>query len=34
MGALNDAERAKVLGENAARIFKFEIPARCGAAGA
>ena len=28
MGALNDAERAKVLGLNAARIFKFPIPER------
>ncbi|MGH8597830.1 MAG: amidohydrolase family protein [Gammaproteobacteria bacterium] len=28
MGGLTDAERAKVLGLNAARIFKFDIPAR------
>ena len=28
MGGLNDGERAKVLGLNAARIFKFAIPAR------
>jgi len=28
MGALSDTERAKVLGENAARIFKFDIPPR------
>jgi hypothetical protein len=28
MGRLSDVERAKVLGENAARIFGFEIPAR------
>lgn len=28
MGSLDDDERAKVLGGNAARIFKFELPAR------
>lgn len=28
MGALDDSERARVLGLNTARIFKFEIPAR------
>ncbi|NQV22717.1 MAG: amidohydrolase family protein, partial [Rhodospirillales bacterium] len=28
MGGLTDAERAKVLGLNAARIFKFPIPER------
>ena len=28
MAALSDGERAKVLGENAARIFGFEVPAR------
>ena len=28
MGGLTDAERAQVLGLNAARIFKFAIPAR------
>lgn len=28
MGKLDDGERAKVLGLNAARIFKFDIPAR------
>ena len=28
MGALNDEERAKVLGGNAARVFKFPIPER------
>ncbi len=28
MGQLNDAERAKILGLNAARIFRFDVPAR------
>ena len=28
MGQLTDGERAKVLGLNAARVFKFPIPAR------
>ena len=28
MGHLNDGERAKILGLNAARIFKFDIPER------
>ena len=28
MGHLNDAERAKILGLNAARIFRFDVPAR------
>ena len=28
MGRLSDEERGKVLGQNAARIFKFEIPDR------
>jgi len=28
MGGLTDAERAKILGLNAARIFKFDVPAR------
>ena len=28
MGGLNDDERAKILGLNAARVFKFDVPAR------
>ena len=28
MGDLTDTERAKILGLNAARIFKFDIPAK------
>jgi hypothetical protein len=28
MGGLNDEERAKILGLNAARVFKFDVPAR------
>ncbi len=28
MGHLNDAERAKILGLNAGRIFRFDIPSR------
>lgn len=28
MGGLNDDERARVLGLNAARIFKFDVPPR------
>ena len=28
MGQLTDAERAKILGLNAARVFGFDIPAR------
>jgi predicted TIM-barrel fold metal-dependent hydrolase len=30
MGGLSDEHRAKILGLNAVRIFKFEIPARYG----
>ena len=28
MAGLSDGERAKVLGLNAARVFKFDVPAR------
>jgi len=28
MGGLSDATRARVLGENAARFFRFAVPAR------